>query len=370
MKKVLLIFISLLLVTGCSSNSEVKPVSTNTSDNNVVEPIEEPVYTNKPVETSKPIDEVKPTTTPSNVVEEKETKMNKNNYVSYNGTLKVEGVNLVNKYGEKIQLKGVSSHGLQWFNYLVTDDNIKTLKSWGSNVFRLAMYTKEGGYIDNKNIYNDLIKDIDLVISNDMYVVVDWHILSDNNPNNYKEEAKDFFRKVSSKYKNTPNIIYEICNEPNGGTSWNDIKSYADEVVPIIRENSNNLIIVGTPTWSQDVDSVIGNKVNDNNTMYTLHFYSGTHTDYLREKAKRTLDNGIPIFITEFGVSAADGNGGVYLDEANRWFDFINKYNLSYINWSLADKNESSAFLKENNKVINDNSLSESGRYIKSILSK
>ena len=301
---------------------------------------------------------------------QEEVQIEKNNYVSYNGNLKLDGNNIVNQYNEKIVLKGISSHGLQWFNYLVTDENIKELKSWNTNIFRLAMYTKEGGYIDNKDIYNDLIKDIDLVIDNDMYVIVDWHILSDNNPNNYKNEAIEFFDKISSKYKDTPNIIYEICNEPNNGTSWNDIKSYAEDVVKTIRKNSNNIIIVGTPTWSQDVDSVIGNKIDDNNTMYALHFYSGTHKDYLRDKAKKALDNNVAVFISEFGVSDASGNGGVYLDEANKWMDFIKENNLSFINWSLADKDESSALLKPNNKVITDDALSESGKYIKDIMSR
>ncbi len=315
------------------------------------------------------------TTAKKNNANKKETtvtekKVEKNNYVSYNGNLSLEGNNIVNQYKEKIVLKGMSSHGLQWFNYLITDENIKTLKSWNTNVFRLAMYTKEGGYIDNKSVYDDLIKDIDLVISNDMYVIVDWHILSDNNPNNYKNEAIEFFEKISSKYKNTPNIIYEICNEPNGGTSWSDIKSYADDVVKTIRKNSNNIIIVGTPTWSQDVDSVINNKVDDKNTMYALHFYSGTHKDNIRDKAKKALDNNIPIFITEFGVSAADGNGGVYLDEADKWMEFIKNNNLSFVNWSLANKNESSALLKQDNKLVSDDSLSESGKYIKKIFKK
>ena len=312
------------------------------------------------------------TTTKKNNTNKKETtvtekKVEKNNYVSYNGNLSLDGNNIVNQYKEKIVLKGISSHGLQWFNYLITDENIKTLKSWNINVFRLAMYTKEGGYIDNRNVYDDLIKDIDLVISNDMYVIVDWHILSDNNPNNYKNEAIDFFDKISSKYKNTPNIIYEICNEPNGGTSWNDVKSYAEDVIKTIRKNSNNIIIVGTPTWSQDVDSVINNKIDDKNTMYALHFYSGTHKDDLRNKAKRALDNNVPIFVSEFGVSDASGNGGVYLDEANKWMEFIKNNNLSFVNWSLADKNESSALLKQDNKVVSDDSLSESGKYIKNI---
>ena len=294
----------------------------------------------------------------------------KNNYVSYNGKLKLNANDIVNQYDEKIQLKGISSHGIQWFNYLITDENIKELKSWGINVFRLAMYTKEGGYIDNKNIYDDLIKDMDMIINNDMYVIVDWHILSDNNPNTYKNEAIDFFNKVSIKYKDSSNIIYEICNEPNGNTSWGDIKIYAIDVINTIRNNTNNIIIVGTPTWSQDVDSVINNKIDNKNIMYALHFYSGTHKEYLREKAKKALDNNVPIFISEFGVSDASGNGGVYLDEADKWFEFINNNNLSYVNWSLADKNESSALLLPNNKKINNDSLSKSGKYIKKVVSK
>ena len=339
-KNFIIFLILILLFTGCGNNKKFSNIDNN--DN-----IEQ-----------------------NNKSNEDNKKVERNDYVSYNGNLKLAGVNLVNQYGEDIILKGISSHGIQWFNYLVTDSNIKILKSWGSNVFRLAMYTKEGGYVDNKNIYDELLKDIDIVVNNDMYVIIDWHILSDNNPNINKEEAKVFFKKITEKFKNTPNIIYEICNEPNGNTNWNDIKSYAEEIIPIIRENSNSVIIIGTPTWSQDVDSVIGNKVNDNNTMYALHFYSGTHTDYLRDKAKKALDSGVPIFISEFGVSAADGNGGVYLDEANKWFEFIDNNHLSYVNWSLADKNESSALLLPNNREINDNTLSESGKYIKKILTR
>ena len=294
-----------------------------------------------------------------------ETKKEKNNYVSYNGALSLKENNIVNQYNENITLKGVSSHGIQWFGYLITDENIKVLKSWDSNVFRIAMYTSQGGYIDNRSIYDEVIKDIDLVISNDMYVIVDWHILYDNNPNNYKNEAIEFFEKISSKYKNTPNIIYEICNEPNGGTSWEDIKGYATDVISTIRKNSNNLIIVGTPTWSHDVDSVINNKLDDKNTMYAFHFYAGSHKDDMRNKVKNALDNNVPVFISEFGVSDETGNGGVYLDEADKWMEFIKNNNLSYVNWSLADKEESSALLKSNNKVITDDALSESGKYIK-----
>ena len=295
------------------------------------------------------------------------TPAKKSNLVSYNGWLKLSGTNIVNNKGEKFQLRGMSSHGLQWYGNLVTEQNIKVLRDeWGSNVFRLAMYTSEGGYLDNRSIYNVLEKDIDMLIKNDMYVIVDWHILNDNNPSSHTNEAIEFFNKVSSKYGNTPNIIYEICNEPHW-VSWdNDIKPYADKVIATIRKNSpNSLIIVGTNTWSQDVLDPINNRINDKNVLYALHFYSGTHTSWLRDRADQALAAGIPIFVSEWGTSSADGNGGVFLDEAQKWVDWMKKNNISWASWSLSDKNESSAVLKPGSSIINDNNLTTSGNFVK-----
>lgn len=301
------------------------------------------------------------------------TKQEKNNLVSYNGALKLDGVDIVNQYNEKFQLKGMSSHGLQWYGNLINEENIKVLKDdWNSNIFRVAMYTDEGGYLSNKSLYDTLIEKVDMIIKNDMYVVIDWHILKDNNPKTHLTEAKDFFEKVSKKYKDTPNVIYEICNEPNGNTTWdNDIKPYADDVIKVIRENSkDSIIIVGTPTWSQDVLDPINNKIEDKNVMYALHFYAGTHTDWLRQRLSDARKNNIPIFVSEWGTTNADGNGGVYLDESTKWINFMNENNISWINWSLSDKNESSAILKPgtNEKGFSDNDLTESGKFIKSAI--
>ncbi len=300
-----------------------------------------------------------------------EEKIQKNNFVSYNKDLKVDGVSLVNSYNEKFQLKGISSHGIQWYNNFINDENIKTLKqSFNINVFRLAIYTKEGGYIDNKDIIDEVYEDIDLLIDNDLYVIVDWHILSDGNPNTYLNEALTFFEEISSRYKDKPNIIYEICNEPNK-TSWAEIKSYAEKVIEVIRRNCNNVIVVGTNTWSQDVLDPVTDKIDEENIMYALHFYAGTHTDYLRNRAKEALDKGVALFVSEWGVSDASGNGGVFFDEARKWIDFINENNLSYINWSLSDKNESSALLRPGtNDVFSENDLSEAGKFVKEVLTE
>lgn len=298
----------------------------------------------------------------------------KNNYVSYNGNLKVVGTSLKNSHGEDFVLRGISSHGLQWYGDYINYDVLKELKeNWNTNVFRIAMYTEEGGYISNKTIKNKVIEIVNDVVKLDMYVIIDWHILSDNNPNNHLDEAKEFFKEMAELYKNVPNVIYEICNEPNGGVTWdNDIKPYADAVIKEIRKiDEQAVIIVGTPNYSQDVDIVSNNPIDEKNIMYALHFYAGTHKEDLRNKLGVALDNNLPIFVSEWGTSDASGNGGFFEESSRTWLNLLDENNISWIVWSLCDKNESSALLKDNTNtkgIFDDTYLSESGKFIKSIL--
>ena len=298
----------------------------------------------------------------------KKEEITKNNYPSYNGYLKVSGTKLVNQNNEEFILKGISSHGIQWFSDLYNKDNLKVLKEkWNTNVFRIAMYTKESGYIDDNTIKEKVINIIDDLIELDMYVIVDWHILSDNNPLTYKTESKLFFEEISKKYNDVPNIIYEICNEPNGSTTFSDINKYANEIIPVIRKNSpKSLIIVGTTNYSQDVDRV--DKLKFDNIIYSLHFYSGTHTDDVRNKAKKALENNTPIIVSEFGVSDASGSGGIYFDETNKWITFLKENNISIVAWNLSNKNGTNSILKENTNIINDNNLTSTGKYLKDIM--
>ena len=282
------------------------------------------------------------------IIDEKPIKQ-KNNLVSYNGFLKVNGSSLVNQYDEKIQLKGISTHGIQWYSNYANEKVIKTLRDdWNANLFRIAMYTEEGGYISNKSLEDKVNKIVQISIKLDMYVIIDWHILSDNNPNTHIKEAKEFFTKMAKKYSNTPNVIFEICNEPNGNVTWDkDIKPYAEELIETIKKyNKKSIIIVGTPTWSQEVDKAAINPIKEQNIMYACHFYAGTHTSWLRDRITEATKKNIAIFVSEWGTSAADGNGGIYLDEVLKWTEYMKDNNISWANWSLSDKNESSALLK------------------------
>ncbi len=290
------------------------------------------------------------------------------------GALQVIGTQLCDGAGNPVQLRGISTHGLAWFPDYVNDACFSELKNqWNANVIRLAMYTAEyGGYCSggSQSDLKKLVKNgIRYAASQDLYVIVDWHILSDNNPNTHKEEAKAFFDEISSEFSGSTHILYEICNEPNGGTSWSDIKSYALEVIPVIRANDPDaVIIVGTPNWSQFVDQAAADPISEyDNLMYALHFYAATHKDDLRGKMSAAVSKGLPVFVTEYGICDASGNGGLDIDQANQWVAAMDQCGVSYVAWNLSNKSESSAILKSScskTSGFTQEDLSDSGKWL------
>ncbi|HEX7712624.1 MAG TPA: glycoside hydrolase family 5 protein [Bacillota bacterium] len=290
--------------------------------------------------------------------------------VRQHGQLQVVGSQLCDARGVPIQLKGVSSHGLQWFPF--SKNTLKNfISDWHISVVRAAMYTVEGGYIGNESQMKQRVKElVDQAIEDGIYVIIDWHILSDNDPNIHKTEAQSFFAEMARTYGNYPNVIYEICNEPNQVT-WNRaIKPYAEYVIPAIRAvDPDNIIIVGTDTWSQGVDAPADNPLNFKQIMYALHFYAGTHTKWLRDRADAALAKGIALFVTEWGTTQASGSGGVYRDEAQRWIDWMADQKISWCNWSVSNKSEDSAIFKPRVSLDGpwrDSDLTESGLWVKS----
>ncbi len=298
-------------------------------------------------------------------------------YPSTSGRLQVIGTQLCDQNGNPVQLKGVSSHGLSWYPEYVNSSCLADLRSWGANVFRLAMYTADyNGYCTggNQTTLKNLIKQgVDAAKANDMYVIIDWHILSDSNPLTYQSQAKSFFEEMAKEFSGYNNVIYEICNEPNSGTSWSDIKSYANTIIPAIRKyDSNAVIIVGTPTWSQDVDVAAADPLTGyNNIMYSLHFYAATHKDDLRNKMTSAINAGLPVFVSEYGICDSSGSGSIDESSANTWVSLMNQYGVSYVMWNMSNKDESSAILKSSvtkTSGFSYDDLSQSGRWLLSML--
>lgn len=296
--------------------------------------------------------------------------------VEVHGQLSVKGTQLVDQNGDGYQLRGMSTHGITWFPDFVNENAFKTLRDdWNTNVVRLAMYVDEWGngqcYMQNKQGSKELLeKGVDICIKLGMYVIIDWHVLNPGDPTKYTDEAISFFNEISKKYADYPNIIYEIVNEPNGNVTWEStIKPYAEQVIPVIRKNdSDAVIIVGSGTWSQDIDQVLKSPLDYDNIMYSLHFYAATHTDWLRQRLETCVSAGLPVFVSEFGCCDASGNGSNDFTQTEKWLTLLDKYGISYCNWSLANKDESASSFKPSAKADgnwSDSDYSESGAWIR-----
>ena len=288
--------------------------------------------------------------------------------------LSVSGARLTDQDGNPVQLRGISTHGLAWYPEYVNAECFRQLKEeWAANVVRLAMYTAEsGGYCTggNQEDLKALVKEgVEYATDCGLYVIIDWHILSDGNPNTYLDQAKEFFREMSGEYAEYENVLYEICNEPNGGVSWNDIKAYAEQVIPVIREqDADGVILVGTPNWSQYVDQAAADPITGyDNIMYTLHFYAATHTDSLRDTMVKAVEAGLPVFVSEYGICDASGNGAIDRNQADKWVEVMDEYGISYVAWNLSNKSETSAILKNScgkTSGFNREDLSDSGAWL------
>ena len=286
------------------------------------------------------------------------------------GALAVREINgqmtLTDSSGQPVQLRGMSTHGLQWYGEIVNENAFAALaRDWESNVIRLAMYIGEDGYATNPAVKDLVYSGIELAFANDMYVIVDWHVLTPGDPNSYVYDgAFAFFDDLSAYYADHPQyhqIIWELCNEPNqneaGGdwnandaSGWRDIKKYAEPIITVLRERGDNIIIVGTPSWSQRADLAADDPIDATNIMYAIHFYSGTHMpcDHSGDRGnvmsntRYALENGAAVFLSEWGTSEASGDNGPFLDEADVWLKFLNEHNISWCNWSLTTRDETS----------------------------
>ena len=302
------------------------------------------------------------------------TRNNQTTPFGRHGRLKIQGKYLVDSKEEICQLKGLSSHNIFCYPEYLNEKTITELTDrFGLEVFRFAMYSgfadEKFGYADgddnNRKQAETLLMDmVEITAKLGIYLIIDWHILLDYNPNMHTDMAIRFFEKICPRLKNYDHILYEICNEPNKECTWPEVCNYANQIIPLIQAiDDTKVIIVGTPVWSQRVDEPAAN---------TLHFYSDTHREELRQLAVDAIENSnLPIFVSEFGICDATGSGPVNSEQTNLWIELMDKYHLSYVLWNLSNKDETSAILKPNCKKLTgftDEDFTESGKFLSTMI--
>lgn len=266
--------------------------------------------------------------------------------VEKHGKLRVEGRNLIDSKGNPTRLQGIN---LGWHCLWPRFYNKSTVKAlaedWNATVVRAAI----GLDLENLSFekkpqesYALLDSIVQGAVGQGIYVIVDFHSHANN-----LALAREFFKTTSAKYGKLPNVIYEIWNEPTE-VAWSEIKDYAKEIVPVIRANAPDaVILVPTPRWDQDVDAAANDPLTEmSNIMYSLHYYAATHQDYFRDKARYALEKGLPIFISESAAMTHTGDGVIDPASFDKWHKLADDYNLSWIVWSISDKDETCSMLR------------------------
>jgi len=295
--------------------------------------------------------------------------------VKEHGQLSIKGTQLVDKSGKHVMLRGVSYGWSSFWPRFYNAGTVQWLKTdWNANVVRAAMGIEIGDagktYKDNPAFAKKCLTDVvDGAIKNGIYVIIDWHSHNIN-----LNEAKTFFDEISKKYSKYPNIIYEVFNEPDEET-WPQVKAYSEEIIKVIRNNDpHNVILVGCPHWDQDINLPADDPIKGyDNLMYTVHFYAATHKEQLRDRTDAAITKGLPVFISESAGMEATGDGPLNPAEWQNWVDWMEARGLSWITWSVSDKDETCSMLKKTAAATgnwNESDLTESGLKTRAYLRK
>ncbi len=315
--------------------------------------------------------------------------------VEAHGQLQVQGSKMKDECGRTVELRGMSFFWHFWDNSssYINEEVVNWLgDDWKVQILRIPIgvfrenkcsvlstavldtsdcqYGVGTGLTGKEFGYETARQGIEACIAQGVYVIIDWH-----SHNIWQEEAKEFFDTISKQYSDYPNLLYEIINEPDSET-WDEVKEYAAEIITVIRENDpDNIILIGSPHWDQDLhivahDPLVHDSNNNpvSNIAYTAHFYAGEHKEWLRQRVKAALDQGLCVYVSECGTGWEET---YHWDEWEAWMKFVKENNIGWCNWSLGIKNEiwsclnPTASTKGNWDINKD--LRESGRIMRNL---
>ncbi|MFF5187952.1 glycoside hydrolase family 5 protein [Streptomyces sp. NPDC000345] len=292
------------------------------------------------------------------------------------GKLHVCGTQLCSQSGRPVQLRGMSTHGTQWYPDCLTGAALDAVAyDWKASVLRVSTYAREGGYRADPKKYTDMASRlVDMATARGMYVIVDWHTIHPGDPHQDLANARTFFKTIAERHRNKTNVIYEIANEPHH-VSWPTIKDYAKKIMPVIRSRvPGSVILIPTRGWATlgaaeatNEKIIVADPVRDKNVMYTFHFYATAGREQFLRLLDRASDK-LPIFVTEWAVASWNGWGTDY-PMAQKFIDVMAKKKIGWTNWSLSDNHKDLSVFKKGvcgtGKFAGTKALSPNGVWVR-----
>ncbi|MDT8416580.1 MAG: cellulase family glycosylhydrolase [Lutibacter sp.] len=285
---------------------------------------------------------------------------------------KMNQVNAPRKIDEMLyELVGPDSLQVFWNGFLnnyITHDDIKYLKSIGSNHIRLPFHYKmftDDLYMGERNAgfkYFDRL--IDWCRQEKMYVLLDMHAApggqtGDNIDDSYgypylfkskssQDLMTEIWVKIAEKYKDEPLIIgYDIVNEPIAHY-FNDELPYLNHqlfllykrIITEIRAlDTAHTIFLNGSNWSGNFE--VFEEIIDDNVVYEFHKYwfevnQGAIQQYLDFRDKHQ----VPIYIGETGENTDEW--------VNDFRILLDKHEVSWAFWPYKKMNNKSGIMNFN----------------------
>lgn len=282
--------------------------------------------------------------------------------VSTHGSLHVSDGVLLDEHDTVFQLQGVSTHNLAWYPELVNKEFLSRLqREFQINAVRLSVYpTEAGGYCSTdpeaaQRLFETVCSGIEAASELGLYVIVDWHLLPDTAISACRQEALSFFERIASAYRSHSNILYEICNEPGDNVSWEELRTYAADLIDCIRYYSpNSVVIVGTPSRCQNLSAPLQNPISRDNLLYSLHVYSASADEELFQQADQALQNGLALIVSQFCASDGSGTASADTQAADRWISMLDYYNTGYLYWSASGHEDSNSIFTADPSAVSE----------------
>lgn len=220
--------------------------------------------------------------------------------------LRVEGKWIRDPNGNNVVLRGVSLAGLAQSRTRTVNQRIdmatNTANGWYSRVVRLPVEPGEWNAGPDNYFNNILNPAVQYCISKGVYVIIDWHHVADYQQ--HTTATNNFWNYVAPRYKNNPQVLYEVFNEPINPNDWTTFKNWVQPIVNNIRSKApNNLVLVASPRWATQLSGAINNPVTGGNIVYVSHNYPSNPATGTAswDAAFGNAANKYPVLVTEWG---------------------------------------------------------------------